>query len=112
MVDTVPSSKGRCVPAAQAEDFATVSIRRLETRLRTGANGTEPERLGARMDHDVWCARAIADFRERVHQVHRRYIDAGAHVITTNSYSATREAMQRRRLGEHFGTGTGACASA
>jgi len=86
-----------------------VSIRRLETRLRTGAtvildgaNGTELERLGARMDDGVWCARAIADFPELVHQVHRRYIDAGAHVITTNSYSATREAMQRHGLAEHF----------
>ena len=86
-----------------------MSVRRLETRLQTGgpvildgANGTELERLGARMDQDVWCARALADCPDMVHQVHRRYIEAGADVITTNSYSATREAMQRYGLAAHF----------
>ena len=67
-----------------------------------GANGTELERLGARMDQDLWCARALADCPDLVHEVHRRYIDAGADVITTNSYSATREAMRRCGLGAHF----------
>ena len=67
-----------------------------------GANGTELERLGARMDQDLWCARALAESPDLVHEVHRRYIDAGADVITTNSYSATREAMQRYGLGAHF----------
>ena len=84
-------------------------FQRLEARLQSGgtvildgANGTELERLGARMDQDLWCARALADCPELVHRVHRRYIDAGADVITTNSYSATREAMQRCGLGPHF----------
>ena len=84
-------------------------FQQLETRLRTGgpvildgAIGSELERLGARMDQEVWCARALADCPDIVHQVHRRYIDAGADVITTNSFSATREAMRRCGLGEHF----------
>ena len=67
-----------------------------------GANGTELERLGVRMDQDLWRARALADCPDRVHQVHRRYIDTGADVITTNSFSATREAMQRCELAAHF----------
>ena len=67
-----------------------------------GAIGTELERLGAPMDHGVWCARAIAEVPDLVHQVHRRYIDAGADVITTNSYAATREAMERHGLAAHF----------
>ena len=85
------------------------SVQRLEARLQAGgpvildgANGTELERLGAPMDHGVWCARAIAEVPDLVHRVHRRYIDAGADVITTNSFSATREAMQRYGLAEHF----------
>ena len=93
----------------QTEDFTMVSIQRLETRLRTGgpvildgANGTELERLGVRMDQDLWCARALADCPDMVQRVHRRYIDAGAEVITTNSYAATREAMQRYGLATHF----------
>ena len=83
-----------------------VSIQRLEPRLRTGgpvildgANGTELEHLGARMDQEVWCARALVDCPDMVHQVHRRYIDAGADVITTNSSTVTREAMQTLRAG-------------
>ena len=67
-----------------------------------GAIGTELERLGAPMDHGVWCARAIAEVPDLVHQVHRRYIDAGADIITTNSYAATREAMERHGLAAHF----------
>ena len=85
------------------------SIQRLEARLESGgpvildgANGTELERLGARMDQDLWCARALADCPDLVREVHRRYIDAGAGVITTNSYSATREAMERSGLAAHF----------
>ena len=85
------------------------AFQRLEARLQgggpvilDGAIGTELERLGARMDHGVWCARALADSPELVHEVHRRYIDAGADVTTTNSYSATREAMQRHGLAAHF----------
>ena len=84
-------------------------FQRLDARLQAGrpvildgANGTELERLGASMDHDLWCARALADHPDLVHRVHRRYIDAGADVITTNSYSATREAMRRCGLGAHF----------
>ena len=85
------------------------AMQRLETRLQgggpvilDGANGTELERLGVPMDQDVWCARAVADRPDMVHRVHRRFIDAGADVITTNSYSATREAMQRYGLAAHF----------
>ncbi len=85
------------------------SVERLEARAQAGgpiildgANGSELERLGARMDQDVWCARTLADCPDIVRQVHRRYIDAGADVITTNSFSATREAMQRCGVGAHF----------
>ena len=84
-------------------------IQRLEARLRTGgpvildgANGTELERLGVRMDQGVWCARALADCPEMVHEVHRRYIEAGADVITTNSFAATRDAMRHHGLASHF----------
>ena len=85
------------------------AFERLEARLEAGgavildgAIGTELERLGARMDQGVWCARALAESPDLVHEVHRRYLDAGADVITANSYSATREAMQRHGLAAHF----------
>ena len=71
-------------------------IEHLEARLRDGqlvildgANGTELERLGATMNQGGWCARAIAYHPDIVREVHRRYIDAGVDVITTNTFSAT-----------------------
>ena len=92
-----------------AEGFATVSIQRIEIRLQTGgpvildgAVGTELERMGARMDRNLWCARALADCPDMVREVHRRYIDAGVDVVTTNSFAVTREAMQRDGLAEYF----------
>ncbi len=84
-------------------------IKQLEARAQAsgpiildGANGSELQRLGARMDDDLWCARALEDNPEVVHAVHRRYIEAGADVITTNSFSATRVAMQRHGLAARF----------
>ena len=67
-----------------------------------GANGTELERLGPGWTRGVWCARALADRPNMVDEVHCHYLDAGADVITANSYSATREAMQRHGLATHF----------
>ena len=63
-----------------------------------GANGTELERLGARMDQDLWCARALADrnagywarpnwtFVDRVSPEEylddaRRWVEAGATIV-------------------------------
>ena len=81
------------------------AFQRIEERLEAGgpvildgAIGTKLERLGAHMDQGVWCARALADSPDMVHEVHRCYLDAGADVITANSYSATRETMQRHGL--------------
>ena len=96
-------------PDTPAEDSTLAPIDRLESLLQgaspvilDGANGSELERLGARMDQSLWCARALADAPDVVRRVHRRYIDAGADIITTNSFSATREAMQRCGLAAHF----------
>ena len=84
-------------------------VGQLETRLQEGglaildgANGSELERLGATMDEGVWCAKALADHPDLVSEVHRRYIDAGADIITTNTFSATRDALLRYGLADKF----------
>ena len=91
------------------EIIAMAALQRLINRAQTGtpivldgANGSELERLGARMDQNLWCACALVDSPELVQKVHQRYMDAGADVITTNSFSATREAMSRNGLGRKF----------
>ena len=58
-----------------------------------GAMGTELERLGAPMHDAVWCAKALEDHPDLVREVHVSYIEAGADVITTNSYAAPRHAL-------------------
>ena len=73
-----------------------------ETILLDGAIGTELERLGAPMDAGSWCAVANRDHPSLVAQVHRNYIDAGADVITTNTYATTTAALQRGGYAEEF----------
>ena len=72
----------------------------VEARLRAsapvildGAMGTELERLGAPMHDSVWCARALEDYPDLVRDVHRSYIEAGADVITTNTYASPRHSL-------------------
>ena len=56
--------------------------------LLDGGIGTELERLGAPMDHEAWCAVALETHPQLVRDVHRSYIDAGADIITVNTYAA------------------------
>ena len=66
-----------------------------EILILDGAIGTELERLGAPMHNEVWCAEALESHPDLVRQVHKNYIDAGADVITTNTYASARHAMER-----------------
>src|SRR5450432_2651995 len=52
-----------------------------------GGTGRELLRLGAPFRQPEWSALALIEGPEYVTQVHQRYVDAGADVITTNSYA-------------------------
>lgn len=65
-----------------------------------GAIGTELERVGAPMDHDLWCAIVTEDHPELVSRVHRSYLDAGADVITANTFSSGRHALENAGAGD------------
>jgi homocysteine S-methyltransferase len=67
-----------------------------------GGIGTELERLGAPMDHEAWCAVALETHPQLVRDVHRSYIDAGADIITVNTYAATRHALTNGGMEENF----------
>ena len=67
-----------------------------------GGMGTELERLGAPMDHEAWCAVALETHPELVRDVHRSYIDAGADIITVNTYAATRHALTNGGMEDNF----------
>lgn len=54
--------------------------------LLDGATGTELERRGARMSAPLWSAHALLDEPGLVRQVHLEYAEAGAQVLSTNTF--------------------------
>ena len=60
-----------------------------------GGMGAELEKNGANMDQDLWCGKCSVDNPELVKKVHENYIDAGADVITTNTYGTTPISMKQ-----------------
>lgn len=60
-----------------------------ETILIDGAIGTELDRRGVKVDPHLWCVDAALSDEELLLSVHRDYIDAGADLITTNTYASS-----------------------
>ncbi len=55
-----------------------------------GGTGTELQRRGAQMDPSAWCGPASLNNSELLAQVHLDYINAGADVITANTFASSR----------------------
>ena len=55
-----------------------------------GGTGTELQRRGAQMDPSAWCGPASLNNSELLTQVHLDYIDAGADVVTANTFASSR----------------------
>lgn len=60
-----------------------------------GAMGTELTRRGIDTNLPLWSARALVEAPEVVEQIHRDYIEAGAQVITTNTFRTNVRTMVR-----------------
>jgi len=54
--------------------------------LLDGATGTELERRGFALERPGWSARAIEDAPELLRLIHRDYVEAGAEIITANTF--------------------------
>jgi homocysteine S-methyltransferase len=63
-----------------------------------GALASELERDGYDLDDPLWSARTLIERPEAIVAVHRRYVEAGADIITTASYQATVPGLLRRGL--------------
>ncbi len=70
------------------------------TILLDGAIGTQLQRLGVLMDNTAWAATALASHPQVVLQMHQQYLDAGADIITTNTFSSARHNLEPIGLGE------------
>ena len=55
-----------------------------------GGTGTELQRRGIDMDPSAWCGVASLENQEVLTQIHGDYIDAGAEVITANTFASSR----------------------
>lgn len=77
--------------------------------LLDGGMGRELQRRGAPFRQPEWSALALSEAPEQVEAVHRAYIEAGAQVITSNSYAVVpfhigeeRFATEGESLAAHF----------
>ena len=59
-----------------------------------GANGSELEKRGAKMDRAGWCGPASITHPKILEDIHKDYIKAGAEVITTNTFSSARHVLE------------------
>jgi homocysteine S-methyltransferase len=63
-----------------------------------GGLATELERRGADLRDPLWSAKVLIEEPERIVDVHRAYLDAGAQVVITASYQASFEGLEARGL--------------
>lgn len=73
------------------------------TVLLDGGTGTELERRGAEMSPGAWCGPASLGNQELLTRVHQDYIDAGADIITANTYASSRVMLQEAGVADRFG---------
>jgi S-methylmethionine-dependent homocysteine/selenocysteine methylase len=66
--------------------------------LLDGATGTELERRGATSALPLWSARALLEDPALVEQIHRDYVDAGAEILTANTFRTQARTLARAGL--------------
>lgn len=72
--------------------------------LLDGGMGQELVARGVAGSATLWSAAALLDAPDHVRAVHTDYIAAGADVITTNSYAAGRDRLDKAGVGDLFAT--------
>lgn len=72
--------------------YSTMEARLAEDGLviLDGGTGTELERRGVPMDPEAWCGPATLDHLNVLEAVHLDYVEAGAEVITANTFASSR----------------------
>lgn len=80
------------------------ALRKGEVRLLDGATGTELEKRGVPMSSGAWSGPAALHHADVLERIHQDYIDAGADIITANTYATSRALLAVDGLGEQFET--------
>jgi homocysteine S-methyltransferase len=71
--------------------------------LLDGAMGTELEHRGVDTSTPIWSALALLEAPRLIEQIHREYLEAGAEIITTNTFRTHRRNLERVGMGEEAG---------
>ena len=74
-----------------------------EVLILDGATGTELQRRGAPMDAAAWCGPATLEHHDLLSEIHVDYIEAGADVVTANTFAASRLMLGAAGLGDRVG---------
>jgi homocysteine S-methyltransferase len=69
--------------------FVDQKLREGEVVILDGGTGSEIQRRGVPMDGEVWCSVANRTHPDKVRETHVAYIDAGADVITANTFASS-----------------------
>ncbi len=77
-------------------------LKRGEIILLDGGTGTELEVHGVPMDDEAWSGAAVLTHAALVRTVHEAYIQAGADIIITNSYGASKHVLRHAKLADKF----------
>ncbi|MEO0049476.1 MAG: hypothetical protein RL556_808 [Actinomycetota bacterium] len=67
--------------------------------LIDGGLSTELERIGSKIEGNLWTGHALLDQPQIVEQAHRNYAEAGAQVVISSSYQVSRQGFQEIGLG-------------
>ena len=73
-----------------------------EVTILDGGMGGE---ISARLEgagHGLWSAKALVEAPDLVVQIHREFIDAGARMIITNTYSTIPHYLEKEGLGDQY----------
>lgn len=63
-----------------------------------GGLSTELERRGADLDHQLWSSVILLRTPQLISEVHTAYLDAGADIIATATYQASKEGLRKAGL--------------
>jgi len=68
--------------------------------LLDGATGTELNRRGVSTELPLWSTRALLDAPQTLLEVHRDYVNAGAEILTANTFRTYRRNLEPAGLGD------------
>lgn len=84
------------------ENLASALLAPGAVRLLDGGIGTELQKRGVRMTTQAWCGPAALENLSVLEEIHRDYIEAGADIITTNTYASSRQVLALDGYGNEF----------